>query len=391
MIAEVHAYKNKFQEKAFHTTNVKELISHSETVEDNKEDKMYVLKELLNSAVILEFATIPIYLQAMWTIKDNNCDSAKSIRNIFQEEMLHMAMVCNMIVGLGGEPRIYDPKNPKNNLAFPSKLPGDVHPKLFLYLEGLTNCSLRNFMEIELPNVIADIYDYETKELVNIGGLCNEDGEVTEPVHVHSPEYANTIGKLYDRINELFQELRPKMDVERQLAGPLSWWVMADAYSVGKAIEMIKEQGEGSEAKHDGKEEVDIGWGDDMAHFYRFWEVLYEKRIEKIGDTYYFKDPLPRPASYNVARVPKGGYQKEDVSDEVWFLVNEFDKTYTELVKLLQDAWAVNGRGQAALVNAIEVMFNLEKYALPLMKIPIPGNAEGQHYGPCFRMLTEED
>ena len=97
-------FKNTFQEKAFQISNITELVSHSKQVKDDQhEDKLFVLKELLNSAVILEFATIPIYLQAMWSIKDNNCEVAKSIRNIFQEEMLHMAMVCNMIVGIGGE------------------------------------------------------------------------------------------------------------------------------------------------------------------------------------------------------------------------------------------------------------------------------------------------
>lgn len=374
-------FKNTFQEKAFQISNITELVSHSKQVkEDQHEDKLFVLKELLNSAVILEFATIPIYLQAMWSIKDNNCEVAKSIRNIFQEEMLHMAMVCNMIVGIGGEPRIYDAKN---GLKFPSGLPGGVHPELYLYLEGLNDCSLRNFIEVELPDAIADIYDYETKELVTLGGLCNQDGTQGDHHHEHSHEHNTTIGELYDRINELFQEIQPEMDVERQLAGPLSWWVMADASSVSAAIEMIKEQGEGASIS----EKVDIGWGDDMAHFYRFWEVYYEKRIVQEGDKYYFKDPFPRPETINVARVPEGGYKKEDVSDDVWYFVNEFDKVYTDLVKFLQDAWAINGRGQAALVNAIEVMFKLEKYALPLMQIPIPGNKEGQTYGPCFRML----
>ena len=104
-------FKNKFQEQASKIDNVQELIAHSKNVDtDEQEDKMFVLKELLNNAVILEFATIPIYLQAMWTIKDNKCEVAKSIRNIFQEEMLHMAMVCNMIAGIGGEPKIYNTK-----------------------------------------------------------------------------------------------------------------------------------------------------------------------------------------------------------------------------------------------------------------------------------------
>lgn len=372
-------FKNAFQEKASRINNVHELIKHSKSVQDEDEDKLHVLKELLNSAVVLEFATIPIYLQAMWSIKDNNCEVAKSIRNIFQEEMLHMAMVCNMIAGIGGEPKIYDSEN---GLKFPSGLPGGVHPELYLYLEGLNDCSLRNFIEIELPEEIAEIYDYETKELVTLGGLCDKDGNIGKKEHVQSHEHNTTIGELYDRINELFQELQPEMDVERQLAGPLSWWVMSDAKSVSKAIDMIKEQGEGSENVTPASTGMD-----NLAHFYRFWEVFYQKKIVEEGDKYYFKDPMPRPEIYNMARVPEEGYQKSEVTPEVWHLISEFDKAYTDLVKLLQDAWAINGRGQAALVNAIEVMFKLERYALPLIKTPIPNNEDGLHYGPCFRML----
>lgn len=372
-------YKNAFQEKATKLNNVKELILHSKSVENIDDDKLHVLKELLNSAVVLEFATIPIYLQAMWTIKDNKCDVAKSIRNIFQEEMLHMAMVCNMIAGIGGEPRIY---NTKNRLKFPAGLPGGVHPELFLYLEGLNDCSLRNFMEIELPEEIAEIYDYETKELVTIGGLCDKEGKVGGAKHTQSYEQNTTIGELYERIRELFMELQPKMDVERQLAGPLSWWVMSDAESVSKAIDMIKEQGEGSENVTPASTGLD-----NLAHFYRFWEVYYEKKIVMEGDKYYFKDSNPRPETYKIARVPEGGYLENDVSPEVWHLVNEFDKVYTDLIKFLEDAWAINGRGQAALVNAIEVMFKLEHFALPLIQTPIPNHKEGLNYGPCFRLL----
>ena len=70
-------FKNTFQEKAFKTNHVETLIAHSRTVDqDNHEDKLFALKELLNSALILEFATIPVYLQAMWSIKDNNCEVA---------------------------------------------------------------------------------------------------------------------------------------------------------------------------------------------------------------------------------------------------------------------------------------------------------------------------
>lgn len=48
----------------------------------------------------------------------------------------------------------------------------------------------------------------------------------------------------------------------------------------------------------------------------------------------------------------------------------------------LQAAWAIGG--QASLVHAYETMFDLEKYAKPLMQIRLPFGG-GATYGPCFR------
>lgn len=369
--------QNTYQEEAHAIETIRELIDHSH-LSKSQEDKLFVLKELLGQAVILEFATIPLYLQAMWSIKDNMSPAAKSIRNVFQEEMLHMAMVCNMIVGIGGEPRIY---TTPNRLSFPSGLPGGVHKELYLHLDGLTDCSLRNFMEIELPDEVADIYDYETKELVGFGHICDRDGNPGGNEGHHDHEHNATIGELYDRIKKLFIEVNPVMDVERQLAGPLAWWVMADVDSVGKAIDLIKEQGEGSEDVSPASTGMD-----NLAHFYRFWEIFYKKKITEIDKKFYFKDPLPRPETYKVARIPEGGYKQENVDPEVWYLISEFDNTYSKLVQLLEEAWAIGGRGQAALINAIEVMFKLEKYAIPLMQTEIP-NGNGYCYGPCFRII----
>ncbi len=374
-VKQINTYKNKVA----NSRTLGELIEYSKSTESH-EQKLIVLKELLGYAVTLEFATIPIYLTSIWTIKDNTSKVASSIRNILQEEMLHMSMVCNMLVGIGGEPKIY---TTNNRLSFPTKLPGDVHPELFLYLEGLNDCSIRNFMEIELPDKIADLYDYDTKEKVELTKLCDTVSDNTNEASTgHDHKYNSTIGELYDRIDNLFKELQPKMDTERQLAGSLAWFVMADYDSVHKAIEFIKEQGEGSEDVT--PESTGI---DDLAHFYRFWEVYYKKKITEEDGKYYFKDPLPRPETFNIARIPEGGYKKENVSPEVWHLIEEFDITYSKLVMLLEDAWAEDGGGQASLVKGVEIMFNLEKYAIPLLQIPIPGNSEGLNYGPCFRIL----
>ncbi|MBL4705556.1 MAG: ferritin-like protein [Flavobacteriales bacterium] len=374
------AKEESFQQQVSNAKTLEELLIHSKKVGVDKEDQLMVLKELLHQAVALEFATIPIYLSAMWAIKDNNCEVAKSIRNIFQEEMLHMSMVCNMLVGIGGQPKIY---TAENRLSYPSGLPGDVHPHLFLYLEGFNDCSLRNFMEIELPDEIADIYDYDTGEKDGLDELCGiHDHQPGKNSNEHFQNYNSTIGEMYDQINALFHVLQPDMNVERQLSGPLAWFVMADADSVSKAIKFIKEQGEGSENVTPASTGMD-----NLAHFYRFWEIYYKKKIVEEKGKFFFKDPYPRPESYKIARIPKGGYLEGNVSAETWFLLHEFDKTYSELVMLLEDAWTEGGGGQASLIKGIDVMFQLEKYALPLMNTPIPKNQSGEHYGPCFRII----
>src|SRR5207244_329121 len=59
------------------------------------------LELALQSAVSVEFSTIPPYLSALWSIKDQMHPVAASIRDVVQEEMLHMALACNMLTALG--------------------------------------------------------------------------------------------------------------------------------------------------------------------------------------------------------------------------------------------------------------------------------------------------
>jgi hypothetical protein len=65
------------------------------------------LKQALQVAVRLEFATIPPYLCAMWSIKSEGGPVYDSIREIVIEEMLHMGLVCNLLTTFGDTPRIW--------------------------------------------------------------------------------------------------------------------------------------------------------------------------------------------------------------------------------------------------------------------------------------------
>jgi rubrerythrin len=327
----------------------------------SRERRLELLKQTLQQAVELEFATIPLYLSALWSIKDNLHPVAKSIRNVVQEEMLHLSLASNMLASIGGKPKLYDPG--AKGLRFPTGLPGGVHPELTLRLSGLTDDALEDFLEVELPLEEISIEGFHSK-------YSHADGENSSA----------TIGAMYDAIKNEFESLRPAMSPDNQISGPLAWFVVDTIEKVDSAINWIKEQGEGAVLPS-----TDTTNPKSLSHFYRFWEVRERKRIEydAATDKFVFGAPLAFPDVWPMAVVPEGGYRERDVSEDVWALLCGFDRTYSHVVKLLESAWG--GAGQAAMWKAIEVMFDLEKTAIPLMQIPRP-DGKG-NYGPAFRMV----
>src|SRR5579862_1466980 len=77
------------------------------------------LKESLQWAVELEFATIPVYLSGMWSIEQQSGEVYNLINSVVLEEMLHLGLACNMLVAIGGKPEITPP-------TYPGGLPGGV-------------------------------------------------------------------------------------------------------------------------------------------------------------------------------------------------------------------------------------------------------------------------
>jgi hypothetical protein len=344
----------------------------------HRTDPIAWLKKTLQAAISLEFATIPPYLCALWSIKNDRHDVARSIREVIQEEMLHMALACNMLTSLGGTPKICEPTRfvPK----YPGKLPGDVHPDLVVHLTGLNKQSIETFLTIERPAVFPK--DIET-----------------EP-NLPAPE--RTIGQVYDCIMRAFEEYDPPMKTDYQITGPLAWLTFGSYKEVHQGIRIIQLQGEGStEPIRPGNKppaRPSQEWAkSNLAHYYRFNEIRHGKRLirDSASGKYVYQGEYDQPEVWPMAKVPRGGYREADVAPEVWQLVDRFDHTYSKLLRLLQNAWTpaeLNAEipcGQAAIIRAIDVMFELEHSAKPLMTIPIPGK-RGQTYGPCFRYIPSK-
>ena len=65
------------------------------------------LRDALQHALMLEHATIPAYLCALYSIEDGtNVEAAEIIRSVVMEEMLHMVLVANVLNAVGGEPSV---------------------------------------------------------------------------------------------------------------------------------------------------------------------------------------------------------------------------------------------------------------------------------------------
>ena len=113
------------------------------------------LRELLQTALEVEHSTIPPYLTAQWSIRDGyNRQVHRLIKTIVRQEMLHMALVANLLNAVGGKPSlIHSTFMPQ----YPSQLPGGLDSSLVVSLEKLSPELVKNvFMQIEKPDTNID-------------------------------------------------------------------------------------------------------------------------------------------------------------------------------------------------------------------------------------------
>lgn len=306
------------------------------------------LRSALQVAVELELATIPPYLCGWWSVRDRGSEAARLIRRIIGDEMFHLGLVSNLLVAVGGRPRIKAAAP-----VYPGPLPGGVRAGVTVYLSGLTKSFVRDvMMAIEAPE------------------------ETLRPGTHTSP----TVGEFYGDMLNAFRTLRPELSVRGQLSahiGSDDLRPVTDLDDVEGAIEIIREQGEGT-----GSSPSDSFEDDHPAHYFAFAEIYYGRALRETDDGWkYVGPPVPFPQVRPMAPVPVGGWPNPPA--RVQQLLYRFDAAYSTVLDTLDAAWA--GGGQRTLGAAIHTMQGLEGPAVELMETRIP-YAPGT-YGPQFRAL----
>ena len=140
-------------------------------------DNRAALQEAAQLAIQVEFTTIPAYLTALYSIKDLDSDAYQLLRSVVMEEMFHLNQAANLLVGIGGLP----------------KLAGDAAPQYPTYLPG-ANEATTPF--IGLLQASPDVF-----------------GLVFAAIEAPAPPLAPPQGSSYDTIAQLYDAL--KIGLER--------------------------------------------------------------------------------------------------------------------------------------------------------------------------------
>lgn len=229
---------------------------------------------MLDSAAELEHALMCEYLFAAFSLKRSVDEGLTedqlaaverwrtAILTVAKQEMLHLAINCNLVSSLGASPHLSRPNLPQPARHYP--------PGVIFTLLPFGETALRHFIYLERP---------EGMDFADAEGLAAVEGAAPvmgpDEIAPHLQEFA-TVGHLYRSIEAGFRHLGDKLGEDNlflvpataQVSGDLFGWPQLEPVTsvdaAVRAIETIVEQGEGPRGD----------WRE--AHFGGFLDVLDE-------------------------------------------------------------------------------------------------------------------
>jgi hypothetical protein len=267
-------------------------------VVEHREQLIYLLRE----AAELEHAIMCEYLFAAFTLKQRTDEGVTSemlaaidrwrkvVLGVAKQEMLHFALVQNLLTSIGAAPYLARPDLPSR--------PGHFPPGVRMVLVPFGERALRHFLYLERPEGVA-LEDPEAVAAVARALPIMAEDEIVP----RAQPYA-TVGHLYRAIDVGFAWLVAKLGADRLFIGPATaqatpesfGWPelvpVTDLTSAHRAIDTIVEQGEG----------VTGDWR--TAHFGRFLGVFDEFTALRMADPTF--EPA-RPAVPGVVRAHDAG------------------------------------------------------------------------------------
>jgi hypothetical protein len=305
----------------------------------------------------------------------------RTIAHVATEEMLHLALVQNVLSAIGAAPHLTRP-----NLPAPAHhYPAGVNLTLVPFGER----ALQHFMFLERP---------EGMELEGAKGI-------DAPVHEAVPLMAEgdivpqlqdfaTIGHLYRSIEHGLAHLADKFGERNLFVGPpraqatstnFRWpelVAVTDLASAQQALDTILEQGEGARGH----------W--EAAHFGEFVRILDEYRGMLAANPAF--DPV-RPVMFATVRRGEHGDSIPLIGDRVTSRCTDlFNVSYEILLQILERYFAHTEETDAQLGTlanaAVTVMGGvLRPLGNLITTLPVGPEHPGRNAGPSFELFYEDD
>ena len=306
---------------------------------------LHNLKMQLQKAIEIEFYTIPLYLTALYSIKDGfNEDIGNKIRSIVIQEMTHFLQAANILIAIGGHPVI------DSNDTAPSYpaigLPGGVLPNLHVTLGKLTLKHVSDvFMGLEVP--------HDTSVNTN-----------------HHDYFNDTIGQFYTEVTACISQLGDDIFNQDLVDNEVHFQdviMVHNTKSAMKAIEIIIEQGEGASPN-----DPTQGSHYNLAHYYQFEEIICRKRLVEYNGQY----------CYNGAAIPyiiegvwpmQPNPSKNSIPPQTNCYIEgkAFHRSYRAVLKQIQKLFDGNPGG---LKDAIAIMKSLAVHGRKVMETTLPNS-----------------
>jgi hypothetical protein len=347
---------------------------------------------MLCTAAELEHALMCEYLFAAFSLKRSVDEGLtheqlaaverwrSTILTVAKQEMLHLAIACNLLTSIGVSPHLSRPNLPQPARHYPS----GVRLELLPFGEQ----ALRHFLFLERP---------EGMDLDDAEGLAAVEHAVpvmgTEEISPHLQEF-RTVGHLYRSIEAGFRHLAEKMGEENLFLGPsgaqtrgeLFGWKelrpISNTADAVRAIEAIVEQGEGPRGD----------WRN--AHFGRFLSVLseYLELMESAPGL-----EVTRPVLPVLVRPPETGAEVNLITDPTTARVADLcNVAYEVLLHLLYRLMShidesADQIGTLATV-AVDLMYDvIEPLADILSTMPVGPEHPGRTAGATFELFYQPD
>jgi hypothetical protein len=280
------------------------------------------LRAALQTAMQLEFSTIPPYLCAQWSIKADPDGVGDMIGEIVVQEMFHFALAGNMLTAVGGTPDIanaaFVPSYPTNTL------PGGIPQNLAVDLQPLSQDQLQVFMQIEFP----------------------EFPPVARPL---GPAPA-TIGDFYITIADAFTAINPTIYSDAHFINTGEAVQIKSIADARAAIDRIKGEGEGTP----GSPDQPPANGMQFAHYYVFKEIFIGKTLVQAEGGFSYTGPA---IQFPTVLPFKQSSASPNPS-------NAFNQKMSQLLIDLQTCWTSG----ADINPAIDTMFDLQTLGQKLIQ-----------------------